>query len=1184
MSNKCKNIINPLRVEREGNDQKGRIKPDLLPESCPVDARTEIDDLVFVKEFARKISYYDIYNQKNGNWGQFFDTDLTITLANIALQNESNFRGWIQSEIEKIKDNTVSLAEKKKSLTNLFKYVVNLAWQLDMIYRRMPEGLPFRVFLENQIFRLAPFFNKMVSYYKGAVAVGIIDETGSISQKVFGEKIETASEIIFNKSFSLRWNYAGGVATPQDNSIYGTGTDDHQLYLGATHNFFTDILYRFLQTYTRTIQEAKLQFEKLLTKSDHEPHITLLLSFIKLFQYSRQHLNGLSARHLDLYYRDILKLSEKAPQPNQVHINFELAKRFEQFLLEKGAFLKAGKDAAGKDVFYKTESDLTISQAKINSLRSFYRGTQADDDNKSGLMVYKNRLFASENLIEKEGINWQPFVQKNYEDGKLTGISTPKALIGFAVASNHLFLREGNRTITLTLTLTNLPATLPVNLKDHFGIELTGEKGWIQPATLTSVNGSGNQLIFIFNLDEKVPSILPYAGKVHGGQFGTALPVMKVVLLHIDNEPFIYQYLENVFVNNVNVTVNVSGVKNLHLQNDFGILDASKAFLPFGAIPLKDKSSFIMGSNELFQKKLTSLSLTWDWKDGTYAGDVNPDYILRKGAWAAYAQPVQADDISVPTYGDNPLLSTGNTEGFIKTVFSGDFQTAYNTYLKNVTDALKPATTSAPPSAPNPPIANALQVSYTAEINYNIDSDSDFPNRNISFFHMTPFGCEEKHHKITSGTSPLLPQFQHKNANDPFFVLKDISGNVIAGDIEHEGEFYLGLQELKLPGMISILFQVEDGSANPLIDKPEFHIHWSFLTGNGWKSFLKSEVFDNTLQLTKSGVISFNIPVEASSENTSMPLGNLWIKAAVNDADEAVCRIAGVHPHAVLCTLQEAVSHPDLLEKPLPEETISKLAVPEAAIKKVTQNYDSFGGRPSEQSDQFYKRISERLRHKDRAVTVWDYENLILEAFPAIYKVKCLNHTRYETSGSGDIYNELSPRHVTIVTLPNLRNQRQIDPLKPYTSVDVLSEIDKFLTKRTSAFVKLHVKNPIFEEVKVSCKVKFFPQYDASLQVITLQKEITQFLSPWAFDAGSEIVFGGKTEKSVLINFIEEREYVDYLTDMKLYHKHDGIEEETETAKAAKGISVLVSVSSKNHIIDIIPPSADILNLETCRC
>ena len=36
----------------------------------------------------------------------------------------------------------------------------------------------------------------------------------------------------------------------------------------------------------------------------------------------------------------------------------------------------------------------------------------------------------------------------------------------------------------------------------------------------------------------------------------------------------------------------------------------------------------------------------------------------------------------------------------------------------------------------------------------------------------------------------------------------------------------------------------------------------------------------------------------------------------------------------------------------------------------------------------YYTRVSERLRHKNRAIQLWDYEHLILQNFPHLYRVK----------------------------------------------------------------------------------------------------------------------------------------------------------------------------------------------------
>jgi hypothetical protein len=203
----------------------------------------------------------------------------------------------------------------------------------------------------------------------------------------------------------------------------------------------------------------------------------------------------------------------------------------------------------------------------------------------------------------------------------------------------------------------------------------------------------------------------------------------------------------------------------------------------------------------------------------------------------------------------------------------------------------------------------------------------------------------------------------------------------------------------------------------------------------------------------------------------------------------------------------------------------------------------------------------------------------VLEAFPQIYKVKCLNHTHYELG----TYKELAPGHVTIVTIPNQLFQNLRNPLEPYTSLGLLDEIKAFLEKRLSCFVKLHVKNPEFEKVNVAFKVRFYDGFDETFYTNKLQEAITRFLSPWAFAGGGSPSFGGKIYKSVLINFVEEQPYVDYVTDFQLFHDKAG-KADNEEVEGSKAISILVSAPSKNHLITPITLAEIQNSAEKCAC
>ncbi len=308
-----------------------------------------------------------------------------------------------------------------------------------------------------------------------------------------------------------------------------------------------------------------------------------------------------------------------------------------------------------------------------------------------------------------------------------------------------------------------------------------------------------------------------------------------------------------------------------------------------------------------------------------------------------------------------------------------------------------------------------------------------------------------------------------------------------------------------------------------------------------------------------------------------MPAGLHWFRVAVASATDAVCRLLGVAAQAMSATsrVPEGMA---IVTTDLPAGTITKLDVPDAAVKAVSQPYPTFGGRPVEDGLAFATRVSERLRHKDRAITLWDYEHLVLEAFPGIYQARCLNHTLYDptTCGAGD-YNELAPGHVTVVTIPDLAVPNPRDPLRPYTSLRVLGEIDRFLRARMSCFATLHVRNPQFEEVRVALRVRLRDGVDETFHLNRLRQEITEFLSPWAFRADARPQFNGTVHSSVLVNFIEERPYVDYVTDVELFRRlPDALAEEAfaETVVGSRAISILVSAPAAEHTVVPIPAGA----------
>ncbi|MBW8323129.1 MAG: baseplate J/gp47 family protein [Prolixibacteraceae bacterium] len=781
----------------------------------------------------------------------------------------------------------------------------------------------------------------------------------------------------------------------------------------------------------------------------------------------------------------------------------------------------------------------------------------------------------------------------------------PKAQLGFAMASHYLYLTEGERKVFVRLAMNNNSA---LDGK-HIECYLTAEKEWYKVESLTIASsgkklsdGTTNCAEISFTIPGSAPAIVNYNAAKHGGTFNVALPMLKIYLVNDDASIYEYDALKDITITKTEIRVEVGmdgtysqkGLKNLQLSNDFGVLDASKPFMPFGTRPTVG-NRLVIGNKEIFSKKNASLKLNLEWKDLPSSrtdisfADLNssnyPNIAINKleeGIWKSldtYEEIFEDEgssgvkttrqipiteksfDNSVVSFSEEyPPYSINGNKGFIALQLTQSF--GHKEYLVTLTDYLVRKAnnvTTDDISLPTEPYTPTLQSIYASYSAYTINdltagTAATFNSREISFFHIYPFGDGEQHNYLNPAENVfLLPQFKHS-------VESEIKS--------HIGEFYIGIEKLNPNEGINILFQVMEGTTNPKIEKPkDQHIYWAFLSNNKWIEFDSSDYSDNTLQLVQSGIISFAIPAEATTENTILPTGYIWLRASVIEAVEAVCDLISVDPQASVATFVNNENADDFLNTVLPAGTVAKLRIPDASVKKITQPYSSFGGRPRENDDHFYIRVSERLRHKARAITVWDYEHLVLEAFPEIYKVKCLNHTQIEDG----IYHEVKPGYVSIITIPSQQNHNDANPLKPYTQQSTLTNIENFLKKRISCFVNLRACQPQFEEVRLEFSLKLFDQYkDFTFYSDKLKEEITQFLSPWAFGNTSAIDFGGKIYKSVLINFIEERYYVDFITDVYLYVKVDDTTAESldmDEISASTARSILVSAPASKHVI-----------------
>ncbi len=1176
---------------REGTGRYNRSLAALSPDFAKVDERELRDLLLFIQRYATHIAYFDNENNVKGTWEPFLQPDLSVALATLAAVDPITFTDYYKSLLKRIRlaVKEENAEQAKQCFRFIFDLVYTLVKTIDDQCVRLAEESAYQRSIEDIITtKISHAFRRLFTFKDAhAALLAASDEIDPLAP------FALLNSSVAGYTFHYIHNDTAEVL-----NITIPDTDDlSKIHFIVHHNLFQQQLKAIFAGISSATAKAETLFEKSIGNyHKHKPHMALLLSFLQLFRHAQNQLNEYGRKHLEYYYRDVLQLKSRKAEPDYAHLIFDLHTHTASHLLKAGTLFKGGQDQLGRSLVYRLSQDAVLNQAKVGPVHSLKKGNGA--------------LYATENSNEA------PLFL--FGDAEASLAST-----GFAIASNLLFLKGGERVITLSIRFKSSVGISRWRSTDNlvFRTLLTGEKGWLEDRVTANYQPQRGELTFSITVDGGKEAIQGYEEKIHQRNMQVSLPLL---LIYFDQEAsrVAYDTLAEQLVDTVQINVEVRGYKDFVLSNDVGLLDGSKPFKPFGDLPRRN-AGFYIGSDELFQKPLTALTLTMDMPAAFSAG------YLQRGAWNPLSvtsvgeehtlnlpgQPIQT---SIPTAQPRHTYGSGERDGYIRltldsdhyslssfmdsltqsindtrlmkipmetsvainglfggqtetevrakglaaakeinadTATSASLDVAHQEMLKAVTlatqfEGFRMVRSSTP--TPRELIVDNFEASYTA-----VDTVSfSLQPQKSAFFHLYPFGYKQVTNKKLLG---LLPGFSNR------------------------GELLIGMTQVTSPKIISLLFDVVEGSSNPL--KTSEHVSWYYLDHeNNWKIFEKTMVADGTVNLTRTGIVTVSFPSDATNAGTVMPSGMLWLKAAVQGQIDAVCKLKAIAAQAGLVELvQDGINNVHFTEI-RPKGSIAKLLANDAAIKTINQPADSFGGRPTEPPQAFYTRVSERLRHKQRAITMWDYEHLVLEQFPSIYKVKCINRAGFVEHSGVTEFCENYPGHVTLVTIPDLSKATHTNPLRPYTPIGVLVDITDYLRKISNPFITLHVRNPQFEEIQLEFDVMLRANMDEAFYLNQLNDDIERFLCPWAFDIAKQISFGGKIQKSTLIDFIDERSYVHAVSGFKMHHIIRNEENAVQTAHY--DVEEIVASSSRSILVSYANGTVrhQIRVLQNCEC
>ncbi|MCP5244437.1 MAG: baseplate J/gp47 family protein [Burkholderiales bacterium] len=711
--------------------------------------------------------------------------------------------------------------------------------------------------------------------------------------------------------------------------------------------------------------------------------------------------------------------------------------------------------------------------------------------------------------------------------------------------------------------------------RNLFVIHVTSEAGWLPIEEYVPAYSDvdkrldDNSLSIAFALSIDAPAVIPYSSVIHGEGYTTQLPAVRFIL---NPRGYLYPYsiLNKLELDWVEVNVSVSGHRTLTLHNHLGQLSSLASFNPLG--PLPEVGSYcVIGCAEAAIKQLTHFSVEIKWGgfpagiggfESYYQGYDGPNAhtdfkiglsVLMEGKWFPEDTVTGIDDVlfqtkdvhhAANTLNENkriscdPLMPYWSPSDYRQTLSSFSYTpSSKNGFFKftliSPADAFGhkkyPQTLARvlthnakqrfnkvlkkEPNAPYTPVVTSILVNYqaTSRITIGKSETNDWPLFADKLIHLHPMGWEDAIMK--SGHSVfLLPQYVY-------------SGNLL-----------IGLEAFEGGGLLTLYFHLRENSL-PTEHNSAEQLQWFFLSSNQWIPLaVKEIVSDSTHGFMTSGIVTLDVPATINSENTIMPSGFFWLCVSADLDMEKFCSLYSVYAQAL--KINRHLNGTEISKlisfNPLPAGSIKQAKQSISGLDNIWQVQPSVSGKSAESKIDVRIRVSERLRHKNRALLPIDYEQLILANFPQVYKVKCFANLAPKREPQ---HNRLFPciraGHVTIVLLPHPVKQIHYGK-QLWLSGHLVDAVKDFIQRHTSPFVTVHFVNPIYETLQVRCTVKLKNGRDRGLCIGKLNEAISAYISPWHDRVGYTTHFGWRINMHDVQSYIQQLDFIDRVTNFSM--------------------------------------------------
>jgi predicted phage baseplate assembly protein len=195
---------------------------------------------------------------------------------------------------------------------------------------------------------------------------------------------------------------------------------------------------------------------------------------------------------------------------------------------------------------------------------------------------------------------------------------------------------------------------------------------------------------------------------------------------------------------------------------------------------------------------------------------------------------------------------------------------------------------------------------------------------------------------------------------------------------------------------------------------------------------------------------------------------------------------------------------------------------------------DAEGGADAETTDSMVERAPAQLRHRGRAVTAQDFEDLARAATPEVALVKCVPLRNLAIDPDGK---SVRPGTVSVILAPFSRQHR------PLPSFELIQRVWSYLSSRQSAAVELVVVGPEYLAVEITAEVILTSAERLSEIDETVQSGLADFLDPVSGGPdGGGWTFGRRPHRSDVFSIIHSVDGVDHVAtlEMKITEQRSG--------------------------------------------